>query len=140
MSEKTRYIAEAVSGYLVKPSQSHPLDEVLACDTLECANERLRHLTGVRLFFPDREAFDDFRHALSLPTKRPFTKEVLMRIDLYAVARRLSFDALRAVWASVNYELKTPVAEPDFEEYLQNLSNNLIRQSDNSSSEVLHVH
>ncbi len=72
--------------------------------------------------------------------KRPFTKEVLMRIDLYAVARRLSFDALRAVWASVNYELKTPVAEPDFEEYLQNLSNNLIRQSDNSSSEVLHVH
>jgi len=71
MSESTLYIAEAVSEYLVEPSRSHLLDEVLTYDTLERANESLRRLMGVRSFFPDRQAFDEFRRVLWLPSSHP---------------------------------------------------------------------
>jgi hypothetical protein len=61
------FIAEAVSEYLVEPNRSRVLDEILAYETVEQANEELRRLTGIRCFFSDNHAFDEFQRALSLP-------------------------------------------------------------------------
>ncbi|MBI3951821.1 MAG: hypothetical protein HY314_15335 [Acidobacteria bacterium] len=233
MSETPLYIAEAMSGYRVEPCRSRLLEEILAYPTIEHANERLRHLTGVRCFFPGRQAFDEFRRVISLPVaeigdrkgqewgdfqtppglasqvwnyladigiapriiieptygtgnfilaalnsfpeaelvygveiqekyewhlkitlltqalgghcpsaeielhqavkqflrsivfadaKRPYAKDVLMRIDLNQASQQLSFEELRAGWTSIGYEPRIPVTASDFEEYKQHLS------------------
>ncbi len=54
--------------------------------------------------------------------KRPYTKEVLMRIDLESVAQQLSFDEMRTFWSDIGYEPKVSVTEADFETYRQSLS------------------
>jgi hypothetical protein len=53
--------------------------------------------------------------------KRPYTKEVLMRIDLSRVVNRTSFQALLGFWAEAGYEPRVPVVEADFEEYRRRL-------------------
>ena len=67
MSQTVLHIAEAVSEYIVKPSRSRLLDVILAYGTVDRANEELLRLTGIRGFFPDREAFEEFRRLLVLP-------------------------------------------------------------------------
>lgn len=52
-----------------------------------------------------------------LDAKRPYTKEVLMRIDLGEAARRTSFEALRTLWANANYKPEEPISDADFEAY-----------------------
>jgi len=54
--------------------------------------------------------------------KRPYTKEVLMRIDLAQAACGLSFHTLRTLWADIGYNPRILVTESDFEEYKQRLS------------------
>lgn len=54
--------------------------------------------------------------------KRPYTKEVLMRIDLTQAACRSSFCILRTFWADIGYKPRVSVVEADFEEYKQRLS------------------
>lgn len=54
--------------------------------------------------------------------KRPYTKEVLMRIDLLQVVVRLSFQILRDFWKSIGYRPKVLVKESDFEVYSQLLT------------------
>ncbi|MBM3118874.1 MAG: SAM-dependent methyltransferase [Chloroflexi bacterium] len=67
MRQTALHIAEAVSKYIVEPSRTCVLDMISACDTVERANEELRCLTGVRHFFHDREAFEEFHRILMLP-------------------------------------------------------------------------
>jgi hypothetical protein len=66
MSQTALHIAEAVSEYVFEPNRPHLLDTISAYDTVEYANEGLRRLTGVRCFFPDRMAFNEFRRILML--------------------------------------------------------------------------
>lgn len=58
---------EAISAYTVGPSRMRLLDLVSAYDTVERANEDLRRLTGILCFFPNGEAFEEFRRVLRLP-------------------------------------------------------------------------
>jgi len=67
MSQTALYIAEAVAEYIVEPSRAHLLDVVSAYGTVEYANEKLRHLTGIRYFFPDPMTFEEFRRILMVP-------------------------------------------------------------------------
>ena len=53
--------------------------------------------------------------------KRPYTKEVLMRIDLTQAVTRLSFHNLSAVWSETNYRPRVSVTEAAFEAYKQQL-------------------
>jgi len=62
--------------------------------------------------------------------KRPYTKQVLMRIDLVQVASRLSWDALEASWAEIGYKPRMPVSMSDFEEYQRRLLKVGASQSD----------
>ena len=55
--------------------------------------------------------------------KRPYTKEVLMRIDLAGAAAQLSFGQIRTLWSDMNYEPRTPVTELDFEDYKHRVLN-----------------
>ncbi len=68
MSPTALHIAEAVSNYLVKPERATLLDLIAAYKTVEQANEHLRNLTGIRHFFPDDAAWDEFRRSLTRPT------------------------------------------------------------------------
>lgn len=54
--------------------------------------------------------------------KRPYTKEVLMRIDLNRAAAKLSFDELRAVWAEMDFSPAENLSSSDFEEFKKHLS------------------
>ncbi|MBI4531405.1 MAG: hypothetical protein HY709_07760, partial [Candidatus Latescibacteria bacterium] len=54
--------------------------------------------------------------------KRPYTKDVLMRIHLSRAACLLSFQTLRAFWADIGYEPRVSVVEADFEAYKQCLA------------------
>lgn len=52
-----------------------------------------------------------------LDAKRPYTKDVLMRINLIYVAAQTSFADIQAFWRSMDYRPQTPVAEADYEQY-----------------------
>lgn len=54
--------------------------------------------------------------------KRPYTKEVLMRIDLTHAVSQLSFDILCTIWANMNYKPRIRLSASDFEGYKQHLS------------------
>jgi hypothetical protein len=51
--------------------------------------------------------------------KRPYTKEILMRVDLVRVATRVSFQMLRAFWEDMDFQPCESVAESDYEAYRQ---------------------
>ncbi len=55
--------------------------------------------------------------------KRPYTKDVLMRIDLSRAASQFSADAFRALWAEWGYGPSVPVGDLEFEEYKKHLQN-----------------
>lgn len=71
MSETVLYLAETASKYLVQPDRNHLAETISAYRTVEHANEALLRLTGIRCFFPNRNAFDSFRKVLSLPSSIP---------------------------------------------------------------------
>jgi hypothetical protein len=54
--------------------------------------------------------------------KRPYTKHVLMRIDLARASNQLSLQDLYAFWASMDYNPLVSVTESDYQEYKQKLS------------------
>lgn len=56
-----------------------------------------------------------------LDAKRPYTKEILMRVNLTTVASRLTSDALQGFWSEMGYQPRGTVAESDFEEYKEHL-------------------
>jgi len=53
--------------------------------------------------------------------KRPYTKEILMRIDLTRVASLVTFETLKQFWQKVGYNPRVSVTEPDFEEFARQL-------------------
>lgn len=53
--------------------------------------------------------------------KRPYTKELLMRVDLRAVAGSVTFNEARDVWRSAAYEPAEEVAEEDYSRFLERL-------------------
>lgn len=59
--------------------------------------------------------------AVFTDAKRPYTKTILMRIDLCEAARQLTLDALRAVWSHAGYQPQHPVSESDYQAYRQRL-------------------
>lgn len=59
--------------------------------------------------------------------KRPYTKEVLMRINLSEAASRLSLRSLHELWANAGYEPREPAAESDLETYKQSLLNKSVQ-------------
>ncbi|MBI2953533.1 MAG: SAM-dependent methyltransferase, partial [Chloroflexi bacterium] len=67
MTEGVARIAEAVSQYLTAPNQDFLLNEIVAYDSVERANERLLCLTGIRSFFPNYPALEEFRRVLTVP-------------------------------------------------------------------------
>lgn len=54
--------------------------------------------------------------------KRPYTKEVLMRIHLAQAASRSSLRTLHTLWADMGYNPRVSVTDSDFEEYKHRLS------------------
>jgi len=50
--------------------------------------------------------------------KRPYTKEILMRIDLATVATKLAFEDIYTIWQDKAYEPTQVVTNTDFVEYL----------------------
>ena len=67
MNQAVLYITEAVSKYIVQPSQTQLLEMISAYDTVEHANENLSCLTGIRDFFPNKQALEEFRRVISRP-------------------------------------------------------------------------
>lgn len=84
--------------------------------------------------------FDNYHHALFTTTilnsprvrqllrsivftdsKRPYTKEALMRIDIARVAFGTSFEQIREIWSDLNYSPTERVNENAFEEYRRSL-------------------
>jgi hypothetical protein len=53
--------------------------------------------------------------------KRPYTKEILMRIDIARVAEELSFNDLCLFWNSIGYIPQEVLKASDFEDYKQRL-------------------
>jgi len=53
--------------------------------------------------------------------KRPFTKEVLMRIDLARAASQVSLDTFQKAWSDAGYKPRTLIRQSDFEEFKQRL-------------------
>ncbi len=53
--------------------------------------------------------------------KRPYTKEVLMRLNLTEAAARLTFDTLQGFWSEIGYQPREAVTESDFREYKERL-------------------
>ncbi len=49
--------------------------------------------------------------------KRPYTKEILMRVDLAQAARDFSFTALTDFWSSIGYAPRVSVSEMEWEHY-----------------------
>lgn len=67
-----------------------------------------------------------------LDAKRPYTKDVLMRIDLRKVADKLSFEDICSIWASQNYRPNCPVTAANYSNFVTNLNqkNNLLVQTE----------
>lgn len=61
--------------------------------------------------------------------KRPYTKEVLMRINIAQSASRISLQMFRDFWATVGYEPRTAITELDVEQYKQSLLRENTRQT-----------
>jgi hypothetical protein len=61
-------LRDTIAEYTVGPSQFNLLGVLPACETLECANENLWRLTGIRQFFPSNQVLAEFRRLLKLPT------------------------------------------------------------------------
>ncbi len=56
--------------------------------------------------------------------KRPYTKEILMRIDLEKVANTLTFQTLSQIWQANNYHAQLSITESDFSDYKLRLAKN----------------
>ncbi len=54
--------------------------------------------------------------------KRPYTKHILMRIDLLRAASQVSLEELHSFWSSVDYVPQVAVTELTLQEYTQKLS------------------
>jgi hypothetical protein len=67
MNQTTHYITEAVSEYVTGSNQTRLFNTISACNNVERANEVLYRLTGIRRFFPNYKAFEEFQHLLTLP-------------------------------------------------------------------------
>jgi hypothetical protein len=76
MNETIPGIAKATSEYLVKRDRDHLIKIFSTHRTLERINEALCRLTGIRHFFPDRDAFESFHKVLTLPvaSQEPITE------------------------------------------------------------------
>jgi hypothetical protein len=57
-----------------------------------------------------------------LDAKRPYTKEILMRIDLVRAAARIPYRELLAAWADRGYQPRVRVSESDYEAYRERLT------------------
>jgi hypothetical protein len=53
--------------------------------------------------------------------KRPYTKQVLMRINIAQAASRISLQALCDFWATISYDPRIPITESDVRKYKQHL-------------------
>lgn len=55
--------------------------------------------------------------------KRPYTKDILMRIDILEASKQLNFDELLEVASDSNIEIPAGLSEKDYSEYIIKLSN-----------------
>ena len=67
MSQTVLHITDAISEYIVEPNRTRLLETIPAYDTVKQANKEFRRLTGIRDFFPDKKAFQEFRRVIMLP-------------------------------------------------------------------------
>ena len=58
--------------------------------------------------------------------KRPYTKELLMRIDLAKAAQSLNFEQLKVFWLSNHYSPGTNITDADFEIYKASFGQNAL--------------
>ena len=56
--------------------------------------------------------------------KRPYTKEILMRVNLTRAAAQLSLDDLRVIWKSADYQPQVIISESEWDEFKRSLSDN----------------
>jgi hypothetical protein len=61
------------------------------------------------------------RSVVFADAKRPYTKEVLMRIDLGLAASQLSFETLRCLWQEIGYKPRESISELEWERFKQSL-------------------
>lgn len=59
------------------------------------------------------------RSVVFTDAKRPYTKEVLMRVNVAQAASSLSLQTLRTFWDIIGYKPRTPVSKADLESYKQ---------------------
>jgi|SRR5579859_1622752 len=67
MTQLALHLAEAVSDYLAEPSRADVRNLIPLSAPFDVVNERLRHLTGIRRFFPDAVALAEFERVLQSP-------------------------------------------------------------------------
>lgn len=100
---------------LVCPSEDRPVLLDDTCYFLGFERYREAVFTAALLNSPLIAQF--LKAVVFLDAKRPYTKDVLMRIDLPRTAGQMSFDDIQALWRRVNYRPQASVTEADYEQY-----------------------
>ena len=59
-----------------------------------------------------------------MDSKRPYTKDILMRIDILEASKQISFSELILVTKETDVEIPTNISEDDYNNYIEMLSNN----------------
>ncbi|MBI3741657.1 MAG: methyltransferase [Chloroflexi bacterium] len=117
----------AISGFykepnftLVGPIDNRPVMLDDTCYFVGFANYRDALLTATLL---NSEPVKEFLSAIVFTdSKRPYTKEILMRIDLARAAELLSLEMLSDFWKRVGYQPQTVVTESDLADFKNKLS------------------
>jgi hypothetical protein len=104
---------------LIVPMDSRPVMLDDTCYFLPFDNYLDALFTASLLNSPIVKRF--LKSIVFIDAKRPYTKEILMRMDLTGAASRLTFDALRGFWSEIGYKPRESVAESDVEEYKERL-------------------
>ncbi|MBI3536254.1 MAG: hypothetical protein HY070_01630 [Chloroflexi bacterium] len=117
----------AISGFykepnftLVGPIDNRPVMLDDTCYFVGFANYRDALLTATLL---NSEPVKEFLSAIVFTdSKRPYTKDILMRIDLARAAELLSLEMLSDFWKRVGYQPQTVVTESDLADFKNKLS------------------
>lgn len=81
----------------------------------------------------------DFLDAIVfIEAKRPYTKEILMRLDLLKFAEQISFKSICDMWIALKYAPIVNLSEIDYENYKQWLVNQAFLPSFAASAEPVY--
>ncbi|MHA1308402.1 MAG: methyltransferase [Candidatus Heimdallarchaeota archaeon] len=106
---KTPYFA------LLQPIENKPVivDDTCYYLGFETYSEALFVATALN----SKLSLEFFESIVFLDAKRPFTKEMLMRLDVNQIINEMEFTELEEIWNKIDFENTTNINSSDFEEY-----------------------